>query len=160
MGPISHAALAGGIGSLVWAGTGESAAVPIAVAAGVLVDSDHAPNFILPKKTLERIHTIGFLHAWEYFAVILVVLPLFEYHPLILGALLGYLSHLVLDQISHRHGPFYYSILYRLYHGNDTDSGKERETRRPHVEPQFRPPLWGRLEPQPWMLFKRFRNSR
>lgn len=106
-----------GIGAGVWIGTGSPLAVPVAVGAGVLIDGDHILDFLDWVAAGYKRSVFVLLHAWELAASGVVVLAAFWYHPLLLAAVLGYLSHLVADQIGNPMHPLGYSILYRVRSG-------------------------------------------
>ena len=150
-----------GIGAGIWSTTGSPLAVPASVAAGVLVDLDHISDFFEPREEGRLRYMLRFFHAWEYFLMALVVLLAFSQHPLFLAAVLGYLSHLALDQFTNRSHPLAYFILFRA------SRRFERRQLTPHIfEKSYRrsleapKPWWARLEPTLWRLVTRIRSSR
>jgi len=150
-----------GIGAGIWSITGSPLAVPASVAAGVLVDLDHISDFFEPQEEGRLRYMLRFFHAWEYFLMALAVLLTFSQHPLFLAAVLGYLSHLALDQFTNRSHPLAYFILFRA------SRRFERRRLTPHIfEESYRrlleapKPWWARLEPTLWRLVTRIWGSR
>ena len=159
MGPLGHTVASVGIGAAVWAFTGPLWAIPVAFAAGVLPDVDHLIDFLDSRDNGRRRHMFRPLHGWEYFLVSLVIVLAFYSGPLFWAAVLGYLSHLVIDQITNRTHPLAYSIIYRAMKGF-----RRRHLTPAHFDgsyvPSERPvPLWGRLEPSLWRLLTRLRGE-
>ena len=159
MGPIGHTAASLGVGAAAWFITGSPLAIPVALATGVFVDLDHVTDFFDSRDQGRPRHMLRLFHAWEYLLVTLVVVLAFSQHPMLLTALLAYLSHLLLDQFANRVHPMAYFIVYRAAHG----------FRRSHLSPNKcgessesldgSLPLWGRLEPWLWRLVTRFRGG-
>jgi hypothetical protein len=159
LGPIGHTLASVGLGGLVWATTGSTLAIPTAVAAGVLVDLDHFIDFFDSKDEGRNCHMFRPFHAWEYFLAALVLLVLFWPNTLFLAALLGYLSHLAIDQLTNRVHPLAYLLVFRASRG----------FRRRHLTPflfdesyklpKAPRPLWGRLEPSLWRLVTKLRGE-
>ena len=147
----------------MWSATDEPLAIPFAVAAGVLIDTDHVEHFFDPGDDERPRYMVRFLHAWEYSALGLIAYLTVWTHPLLLAATLGHLSHLVLDQaVNHVH-PLGYSVSFRL----------SRRIRRRQLTPSlFDPesrvfetfgiprPWWGRMEPTLWQLYTWRRRGR
>ena len=134
-------------------------AVPVAVATGVLIDSDHVTDVFGPEFMGPRPHMVRFFHAWEYTAAGFIALG-FWYHPIILAAVLGHLSHMVFDQVTNQVRPLAYSLLYR---GRHKVARKELSQRRPEdssLPPRSPTPLWGRIEPTGWRLYLYYKQSR
>jgi hypothetical protein len=133
-------------GALYWA-TGSSAALAGSMIGGFLIDADHiidqlwsirhrAPfkkngisqnvgdssgssiqrrlvNMLRPRK-LVRLPLV--FHSYELLAL-LAILTLVLRTPFLIGALLGYVLHLVLDMMRHHHefrSPLFYLLSYRL----------------------------------------------
>ena len=69
-------------------------------------------GFAAPKEWPRQI--FFWLHAYEYFLVLVVVTCVVNYHPAAVGALVGMGHHLVLDQMGNNVGPFSYFLTYRL----------------------------------------------
>ena len=134
-------------------------AVPVAVATGVLIDSDHVTDvfdhvFMGPGRRMVRL-----FHAWEYTAVGFIALG-FWYHPILLAATLGHLSHMVLDQVTNEVRPLAYSLIYRIRHRfarTELSPKPSEDSSLPRLSPT---PLWGRIEPTGWRLYLHYRRSR
>jgi hypothetical protein len=131
----------------------------VAFAAGVLPDVDHVLDFFDPKDSGRARLMLRPFHAWEYFLASLVVVLALYSEPLFWAAVLGYLSHLVLDQIANRTHPMAYSIIYRAA------KGFRRRHLTSHIfDPSYLAtresmPFWGRLEPFLWRLVTRLRGE-
>ncbi len=133
-------------------------AVPAAVATGVLIDSDHVTDvyhaFMGPKR-----HMVRLFHAWEYTAAGFIALG-FWYHPILLAATLGHLSHLVLDQVTNEVRPLAYPLVYRIRHRfarTELSPKWSKDSSLPRRSPT---PLWGRIEPTGWRLYLRYKQWR
>ena len=70
-----------GVGAIAWFTTGSLLAIPIALAAGVLVDVDHVVDIFDSEDQGHKRHMLRLLHAWEYLLVTLVVVLVFSLHP-------------------------------------------------------------------------------
>ena len=134
-------------------------AVPVAVATGVLIDSDHVTDVFYPVFMRPRRHMLRLFHAWEYTAAGFIALA-FWYHPILLAATLGHLSHMVLDQVTNEVRPLAYSLVYRIRHrfartelGNKWSEDSALRRRSPT-------PPWGRIEPTGWRLYLCYKRSR
>ena len=148
--------MAGSLGGAVWVATGEPWAVPVAVAVGVLTDVDHLVDVFDRVEDGHNRHMLRPFHAWEFTA--LGVFALFAYfnNPLFLAALLGYISHIALDEVGNRTKPFAYFITYRAL------VKFERRRLTPHVfSPrhwsQMNPPSWARYEPTFYGIWRWYR---
>ncbi len=114
LGPIGHTAVSVGIGTGVWAATGEPLAVPAAFAAGVLNDADHLVDYYLWYIKDDRRRLILAFHGWEYAVAGVALAALVWAHPALLAAALAHAGHLVGDQVANRPGSlFTYSLVYR-----------------------------------------------
>ncbi len=158
MGPIGHIAAAAGMGATVWVVTGSALAVPAALAAGVLVDLDHLVDFLDSRENGHYRHMLRPFHAWEYSGALLALalLPWF-FHPIFLAAVLGYLSHMLLDQVVNRVHPLAYFIIYRASHGFRRRQLTPHLFNRPYLYPE-QVPWWGKLEPSVWKMVVRWRG--
>ena len=138
----------------MWKGTDNSLAAPIAVATGVLIDSDHALDLLHSLVKGNRRYLFILFHAWEYLLIGFAAL-IFWNSPLLLAAVLGYLGHLMSDHIVNLTHPLAYSILYRI---------SQRFSYDRLVCPQWlgvpesELPLWAHVEPWLWRLYHKFRN--
>lgn len=103
-----------GIGVTFWAATGEPMAVPVAIGAGVLNDTDHLLDYYLwyIKKDPRRLYLL--LHGWEYSAAAAIFALVAGNHPILLVAAVANAGHLMGDYIAHKpNSPLTYSLLYR-----------------------------------------------
>ncbi len=134
-------------------------AVPVAVATGVLIDSDHVADifnqvFLGPRRLMVRL-----FHAWEYTAAGFIALA-FWYHPILLAATLGHLSHLMLDQVTNEVRPLAYSLIYRIRHRFARAKLSPRRLEDSSSPRRSPAPLWGRIEPTGWRLYLYYRHWR
>ena len=154
MGPIGHVLFAGVAGAAVWALTDSPEAVPVAVVAAVLVDADHAIEVFAPRSARSKGLVLRFLHGWEYGVISFAILLVIGFEPIFLAAILGYLSHLFLDQISNRRHVLYYFIVYRaLRQLRRRIASRESNRSKAYRMSSADRPLWGRMEPQLWRIF-------
>ena len=126
----------------------------------MLIDADHAPDILDPGDAGRARYMFRLLHAWEYTLVGLVLYFAVWEHPLLLAAILGHLSHLVLDQMTNKVRPLAYFIIYRVSHGfrrRELSPHLFEERYGTHEGPV---PIWGRAEPTLWRLYVRFRSRR
>jgi hypothetical protein len=86
----------------VWAATGNATALPAALAAGVLPDLDHIPDYYLRFVQRDWRYLIIPFHGWEYAAAALVIYLVWVPEPWMLAALLGYLTQIGGDQLFNR----------------------------------------------------------
>lgn len=103
-----------GIGATFWAAYGDPMAVPVAVGAGVLNDTDHLLDYYLwyIKKDPRRLYLL--LHAWEYCAAAAIFALVAGNHPVLLAAAVANAGHLLGDYIAHKpKSTLTYSLLYR-----------------------------------------------
>ena len=117
MKPAGHVAISTAIGAGVAGATGEPLAVATAIAAGVFIDADHSLDYYhwFVRRKTDRVFFL--LHGWEYLGLLLVAGYVSAWNPLVLGALGGYASHLVADQIANHAYAFTYFLTYRARHG-------------------------------------------
>jgi hypothetical protein len=159
LGPLGHTVVSVGIGTAVWTSTGSPVAIPVAFAAGVLPDIDHIIDFLDSKDEGRRCHMFRPFHGWEYFLVSLAMVLAFYSDPLLWAAVLGYLSHLVIDQITNRTHLLAYSIIYRAMKGFRRRHLTPSHFDGSYVPPEGPVPFWGRLEPSFWRLLTRLRGG-
>lgn len=150
--------MSGGLGGAVWAATGEPLAIPVAVAAGVLTDLDHLVDVFDSEEDGRNRHMLRLFHAWEFAA--LGVFALFAYfnNPLFLAALLGYISHLALDEVGNTTNSFAYFITYRAF----VRFRRRRLTPQifsPRQWPETDPPYWARFEPTVYKVWIWYRTK-
>ena len=155
---MGHPVVSESVGTGVWLFPGSVLALPAAVAAGVLVDSDHLIEYADWYLRGRRRYMIVFFHAWEYVLAAGFVLAMIWFHPIFLGALLGHAGHLITDQLANRPHPFAYSIVYRISQRfnferlSGTNNGPTT-MRNQHV------PIWGRIEPWLWRLLNNSKRT-
>lgn len=159
MGPVTHTIVAGGLGAAIWAATGEPLAVPVAIFTGVFTDTDHVLDFVEPREGSYLKYMTRPFHAWEFSLVGIAIILGTWYHPLFLAALVGYMSHLLVDQIGNQSHPLAYFVLYRA---------SKRFSRRqltPHLFTRRFPylpkdaPLWAKVEPRIYRLYLSARDK-
>ena len=160
MGPLGHTVVSLGIGAGVWGATGSALAVPASMATGVLIDADHVLDSYITYVKKDRRRVFVLFHAWEYAILGLAMVIGVWQHSVLLAGVLGYLGHLVGDQIANRPThPLAYSIIYRMR------SGFERSRlfqEAPDTLSQLLHgtiPLWRVIEPRLLDLASRFRSS-
>ena len=134
MRPTHHVMLSAAAGVVVWGITKEPLAVPLAVAAGVLVDGDHLLDqfwhFYLHKKPAALV----VLHAWEWLAVLVAVCVWLSFPWWLVAVTVGYAGHLATDQ---RYNGVYtmgYFIIHRAYHAFDIDQFSRAWRLNPPIE--------------------------
>lgn len=149
-----------GIGGGVWAATGSPLAVPVAFAAGVLIDTDHALDFYNWYVRGDGRYLLLPFHAWEFSFVGLVLLLAVWHHPLFLAAVLAYLGHLIGDQVANSMHPMAYSALYRLAHRFDRELLTEQRLFSLSKVLEANIPFWGQIEPRLLRIASRLRNER
>jgi hypothetical protein len=144
----------------VWALTDEPAAIPIAIFTGVFTDTDHLLDFVEPREGSRPKYMIRPFHAWEFSIVGVGILLAIWYNPLFLAAVVGYTSHLLLDQYSNPVHPMAYFILYRA------SKGFRRRQLTPHIfASSYRhlpvgAPAWANIEPHLYRLYARLKEKR
>jgi membrane-bound metal-dependent hydrolase YbcI (DUF457 family) len=149
-----------GIGAAAWAGGAAPLAVPVALAAGVLPDLDHLIDYFDSRDAGRQRHMLRPFHAWEYCLLASIVALSFYSNQLFLVAIVGYLSHIAIDQVSNRVHPLAYTLTYRIL------KGFRRRALTPRLfEPGYgmdRParPTWAVLEPTLWEIVVAIRNRR
>ena len=134
-------------------------AVPVAVATGVLIDSDHVTDVFDHAFLGPRRHMVRLFHAWEYTAAGFIALG-FWYHPILLAATLGHLSHMMLDQVTNEVRPLAYSLIYRIRHRFARTELGHKWSEDSSLRRLSPTPLWGRIEPTGWRLYLYYKQSR
>ncbi len=154
MGPIGHALFAGAAGTAVWALSDSPEAVPVAMVTAVLVDADHVFEVFAPRSAKFSGLRLRFLHGWEYGVISFALLLVMGLEPIFMAAVLGYLSHLILDQISNRRHLLYYFVVFRALRQLHRRTAAQdcNQSKAFRVSSENRP-LWGRMEPQLWRIF-------
>ena len=141
----------------MWGVSGSPLAVPAALAAGVLIDSDHIFDFYNWYVRKDRRRVFLLFHAWEYTALALTLALTVWHHPAVLAGVLGHLGHLVSDQLAnHPRHPLGYSVIYRLFIG--FDNGRIFPETPPTLSEALHNsiPLWGMIEPRLFWVVSRF----
>lgn len=144
----------------MWAITDEPTAIPIAIFTGVFTDTDHLLDFVEPREGSRPKYMIRPFHAWEFSIVGVGVLLAIWYNPLFLAAVVGYTSHLLLDQFSNHVHPMAYLILYRV------SKGFQRRQITPYIfTSSYRhlpvdAPEWDKIEPHLYRLYARIKEKR
>lgn len=147
-----------GIGGGVWAATGSALAVPAAVATGVLTDADHLLDFYLMYVKKDRRRVFVLFHAWEYAILGLALALGVWHHSIMVAGVLGYLGHLVGDQIGNRpKHPLAYSIVYRMRSGFERSRLFQGAPVTLSEQLHGSIPLWRLIEPRLLSLSSRFR---
>lgn len=159
MGPIGHTLASLGVGVGVWAVTDSPLAIPVAFAAGVLPDLDHIIDFFDPKENGRSILMLRPFHAWEISMVSLMAVLAFSGGDLFWAAVLGYLSHLALDQTANRVHPLAYCLTFRVLKGFQRRHLSPRIYDPDYLAAKESMPAWGRLEPSIWRLVTRLRSQ-
>ena len=106
--------MAVGVGGAFWAATGEPMAVPAAIGAGALNDSDHLLDYYMVyiRKDPRRLYLL--FHAWEHAAAVAIFALVAGGHPVLLAAAAGHAGHLLGDLIANKpRSALTYSLLYR-----------------------------------------------
>jgi membrane-bound metal-dependent hydrolase YbcI (DUF457 family) len=116
MRPTGHIILAAAVGVGVATATGSPWALATTIGTGVFVDSDHTLDYYqwFVRGKTDRVYYL--LHAWEHLALLSAATVWSSYNPLLVGATLGYMSHLLADQIANHAYLFTYSLIYRAKH--------------------------------------------
>ncbi|MBM3942645.1 MAG: hypothetical protein FJ316_06935 [SAR202 cluster bacterium] len=103
-------------GAGMWAATGHPLALPVTVAAGFLVDADHAPDMWWSLALVRQPTAVYALHAWEWLAGMLALGIWIGFQWWLASAIAGYALHLVTDHVVNRGRPLTYSLIYRACH--------------------------------------------
>jgi hypothetical protein len=112
----SHLILSAGLGAVVWRATDSPTAAVTTAACGVFTDVDHVIEFWnwFVKERKDSFYVV--FHAWEYFAILALVFAFGPKSPLLLGAIVGYGSHMITDAAFNNFHPLGYFITYRMTH--------------------------------------------
>lgn len=127
--PIAHLLLSTGVATVQWIRTGRLGPTLAPYLTGFLIDADHLADLARYKyyggKTQGKIYLP--LHGWEYLALLVVVERLLG-RRLAGGLLLGYLSHLALDQLTNATThPLTYSLSFRWRRGFSSNLFSHRD---------------------------------
>ena len=132
----------------------------MAIFTGVFTDADHILDYVEPRQGSFLKYMTRPFHAWEFLIIGIGILLGVGYHPLFLAGLIGYSSHILVDQLGNQTHPLAYFISYRA----------AKKFRRRHLTPQlytgryrFLPddaPWWARVETRWYKLYLRMRDRR
>ena len=117
MTPFFHALVGGALGAGVYEVSGSWEAGVATFSAGLLPDADHLLdlyNWCVRRRT----HRLFYLfHGWEYLGLSLLITVLPSGPALLVGVTMGYASHIVGDYLANHRVAFFYSLVYRAWHG-------------------------------------------
>lgn len=126
----------------------------------MFTDTDHVLDYVEPKDGRFLRYMTRPFHAWEFALIGFGILLVIWSHPLFLAAVLGYTSHILIDQLSNRSHPLAYFLLYRA----------ARRFRRRRLTPHMfarefnvskkTPPRWAKFEPQIYQLYLHMKKRR
>ncbi len=106
-----HAAVSASLSAGLYLATGDPALAGAFCLSGIFVDLDHVLDYVMEKGRLDlgdffdhfgkhrARRLVLVLHAWEWFPLVAALWALSARPSWLLGLLLGWLVHLVLDQI-------------------------------------------------------------
>ncbi len=136
--------------SLVLYGLWRSVVMAVACwVVGVFMDLDHMLEYFVQRGPLRRLRDLfhasynrGYtkaylvLHGWEFLVLWAVLLVLTRGAPWVVGAAVGFVHHLALDQVWNRPAPWAYSFLWRARHRSSYDATfPPRDRRRECASP-------------------------
>ena len=113
MKPPGHAAISLGIGGVVWAVTKSPYSMVAATVTGVMIDMDHLVEYYrwFVKRDNSRVYY--FFHSYELVVPAFLAGYLSGWNPVVLGASLAFLGHLLTDQLANPVVPLAYFFTYR-----------------------------------------------
>ena len=117
MKPSEHLVLSGGAGATLWAFTGELWALPVTVGTGVLIDMDHALDFVWNFALERKAVAVLLLHSWEWLAVLMLLGAWLGFSWWLLAVMVGYGLHVATDHAFNGGGRWLYSLAFRARHG-------------------------------------------
>ena len=101
---------------------------------GVFIDIDHVFDYFIqlgPEFNIRRFFHASYqrgypkafliLHAWEWAVIWAGIAYLTGFHLFFVGILMGFIQHMILDQIFNRPHEFGYSFFWRLFNKFDFD---------------------------------------
>ncbi len=132
MRPQYHAIASAGFGLAVYASLNSLGAALACLITGVFVDLDHLIDYYNhfgielnlkkfyrncygPRQKLDKIYLV--LHGYEYLIPLTLLIFLVDSKKIVIGAAVGFLQHMVLDQFGNKVKPFAYFITYRWAKG-------------------------------------------
>jgi hypothetical protein len=114
----------------MWARTGSRRAALAPFASGFLVDVDHLVDYGLVQAGVRDDKIVLALHGWEYLPIWWAIDRALGLRG---GALLGYVVHLVIDQIwNEKRSPLAYFVTYRATKGFQADQLGPLDPNRRH----------------------------
>lgn len=129
-----HASISGAVSAGIYYFTSDARAAAAFSATGVLVDLDHWVDYWRETGFNLRVlkffkyfsqhrsrQLVIFMHGWEQVACAGIVTALAGFPSWAVAGTLGWLGHLVLDQIFNTFRPWGYFFFYRLRKGFDAD---------------------------------------
>jgi len=117
--PAVHLVVSTGLATLQWIRTGRLGPTLAPLASGFLVDGDHFFEFARYRLTGNRVagQVVLPLHGWEFIPVVFLLERLLR-RRLAGGLLLGYVAHLVVDQLTNTTThPLTYFMSFRASRG-------------------------------------------
>ena len=108
-----HLLISSGLGTVYGAATGEPLAGVAVLGVGTLMDLDHTLDWYNWLYRGDRDHVLYLLHSWEYLLLALVLVTFPWNLVLIGGILVGFISHLLTDQVTNLTRPLTYFLTYR-----------------------------------------------
>lgn len=113
---LPHVVASAAVGGYVAANYGEPLAIPVALAAGVLPDSDHLLDFYWHYVRKSRKRLFVFFHSWEL-AFVISIYNLIWMQTWWMDALVaGYWTQMLLDQFGNESDFKFYFWFYRARH--------------------------------------------
>ena len=135
MRPPGHAVISLSIGGVLWAITKSPYAMASAFVAGVFIDLDHLVEYYWWFIKEDRSRVLYFLHSYELLVPAFLSGYLSGWNPVVLGASMAFLGHLMTDQIVNPVVPFGYFFTYRAMKRFRRDSIVN--VRWPELEEEF-----------------------
>lgn len=117
MNPPAHAGVSLVVGGVVWAATRSPGSVLAALAAGVLIDLDHLPDYFNALVLRRRARVWLLLHSYEWVVPGLLAAYLSGWNPMAVAGVGAFLAHILCDQVGNQVYPFSYFFTYRLLKG-------------------------------------------
>lgn len=108
-------------------------ALPATIGVGVLIDIDHTPDFYRRWVLDKPLRLWLAFHAYEWLPLAAAACWLSGWNPLAIGASVGFLGHLLCDQVANPVHPLTYFISYRAkvgFRGDRLVRGDENATLR------------------------------
>ena len=113
MKPPGHAIISLSIGGVLWAVTKSPYSMASAFFTGVFIDIDHLVEYYWWFVKEDNSRIIYFFHSYELLVPAFLAGYFSGWDPVVLGASIAFLGHLLTDQIANPVGPFGYFFTYR-----------------------------------------------